>query len=140
MRLMIFRSLLTSLEKRTPMVEGVGIDIAEVSRIRKSIEDYGELFTGKVFTEAEKAYCVEKPSPYQHFAARFAAKEAFSKATGTGWDDNFSWQEVEVINEASGKPVLRLSGLTLRTFGHKRIFLSLSHSGDYVTAVVVIEG
>jgi holo-[acyl-carrier protein] synthase len=121
------------------MVEGVGIDIIEVSRIRKSIEDYGELFTDKVFTPAEKAYCSEKPSPYQHYAARFAAKEAFSKATGTGWDDTFSWQEVEVINEASGKPYLRLGGLTSKNFGKKRVFLSLSHSGDYVAAVVVIE-
>ncbi|MCL5020932.1 MAG: holo-ACP synthase [Bacteroidetes bacterium] len=121
------------------MVEGVGIDIAEVTRIRKSIEEYGDLFTDKVFTQAEKAYCLEKPLPYQHFAARFAAKEAFSKATGTGWDDSFSWQEVEVVNEPSGKPVLRLSGETLRTFGRKNVFLSLSHSGDHVAAVVVIE-
>ncbi len=122
------------------MVEGVGIDIIEVSRIRKSIEEYGDLFTDKVFTTAEKKYCLEKSFPYQHFAARFAAKEAFSKATGTGWDDSFSWQEVEVINEGSGKPYLRLGGLALRNFGEKSVFLSLSHSGDYVTAVVVIEG
>ena len=122
------------------MVEGVGIDIVEISRIQRSIEDYGDLFTRKVFTGEEKAYCSEKPFPYQHFAARFAAKEAFSKATGTGWDDSFSWQEVEVVNEASGKPNLRLSGLTLVNFGEKKVFLSLSHSGDYVTAVVVIEG
>lgn len=122
------------------MVEGVGIDIIEVSRIRKSIEDYGDLFTDKVFTRDEKAYCSDKPSPYQHFAARFAAKEAFSKATGTGWNESFSWQEVEVINEPSGKPYLRLGGLALRNFGKKKVFLSLSHSGDYVTAVVVIEG
>ncbi len=121
------------------MVEGVGIDIAEVTRMQKSIEEYGDLFTDKVFTRSEKAYCVEKPLPYQHFAARFAAKEAFSKATGTGWDDSFSWQEVEVVNEPSGKPVLRLSGQALQTFGHKKVFLSLSHSGDYVAAVVVIE-
>lgn len=122
------------------MVEGVGIDIVEISRIRRSIEDYGDLFTDKVFTVEEKAYCSEKPFPYQHFAARFAAKEAFSKATGTGWDDSFSWQEVEVVNEASGRPNLRLSGLALDNFGKKKVFLSLSHSGDYVTAVVVIEG
>ena len=122
------------------MVEGVGIDIIEVSRIQKSIEDYGELFTDKVFTREEKAYCSGKPFPYQHYAARFAAKEAFSKATGTGWDDTFSWQEVEVINEASGKPYLRLGGLALKNVGGKRVFLSLSHSGDYVAAVVVIEG
>lgn len=121
------------------MVEGVGIDIIEVSRIRRSIEEYGNLFTDKVFTNDEKQYCTEKPSPYQHFAARFAAKEAFSKATGTGWDDSFSWQEVEVTNESSGKPNLRLTGSALQNFGKKRIFLSLSHSGDYVTAVVVIE-
>lgn len=121
------------------MVEGVGIDITEVSRIRKSIEEYGDIFTDKIFTAAEKAYCLEKPLPFQHFAARFAAKEAFSKATGTGWDDSFSWQEVEVVNEPSGRPYLRLSGLALSKFGEKRVFLSLSHSGDHVAAVVVVE-
>ncbi|MFZ1080799.1 MAG: holo-ACP synthase [Candidatus Kryptoniota bacterium] len=122
------------------MVEGVGIDIVEVSRIQESIEDYGFLFTGKIFTSEEIKYCSNKPNPFQHYAARFAAKEAFSKATGTGWNSDFSWQEVEVANEKSGKPCLRLSGLSLGNFGGKKIFLSLSHSGDYVTAVVVIEG
>ncbi|MGO9481339.1 MAG: holo-ACP synthase [Candidatus Kryptoniota bacterium] len=121
------------------MVEGVGIDIIEVSKIQKSIQDYGPLFTGRIFTEEEVKYCSEKPNPFQHYAARFAAKEAFSKATGTGWNSDFSWQEVEVINEKSGKPWLQLSGLSLKKFGGKKIFLSLSHSGDYVTAVVVIE-
>jgi holo-[acyl-carrier protein] synthase len=122
------------------MVEGVGIDIIEVSRIRKSIEDYSVSFTGKIFTEDEVKYCSEKPNPFQHYAARFAAKEAFSKAAGTGWNSDFSWQEVEVVNEPSGKPRLRLTGASLKMFGQKRIFLSLSHSGDYVTAVVIIEG
>ncbi|MCL4511623.1 MAG: holo-ACP synthase [Bacteroidetes bacterium] len=121
------------------MVEGVGVDIIEVSRIQKSIEDYGALFMDKIFTSEEKAYCSAKPNPFQHYAARFAAKEAFSKATGTGWNSDFSWQEVEVINEKSGKPFFRLGGLALKSFGNKRIFLSLSHSGDYVVAVVVIE-
>lgn len=122
------------------MVEGVGIDIIEVGRIRKSIDEYGDLFTDKIFTRDEKKYCTEKPYPYQHYAARFAAKEAFSKAAGTGWDDSFSWHEVEVVNEQSGKPYLRLTGQALKNLRGKRIFLSLSHSGDYVTAVVVIEG
>lgn len=122
------------------MVEGVGIDIIEVSRIRKSIEDYGISFTAKIFTDEEVKYCSEKPNPFQHYAARFAAKEAFSKAAGTGWNSDFSWHEVEVINEPSGKPRLRLTGGSLKMFGQKRIFLSLSHSGDYVTAVVIIEG
>jgi holo-[acyl-carrier protein] synthase len=121
------------------MVEGVGIDIVEVSRIQKSIEDYGFLFTGKIFTKEEINYCMDKPNPYQHYAARFAAKEAFSKATGTGWNSDFSWQEVEVLNEKNGKPYLRLSGNCQRNFGTKKIFLSLSHSGDYVAAVVIIE-
>jgi holo-[acyl-carrier protein] synthase len=120
------------------VVEGVGIDIIEVSRIKMSIEDYGLLFTGKIFTPEEIKYCSDKPDPFQHYAARFAAKEAFSKATGTGWNSDFSWQDVEVLNEPSGKPCLRLSGFALKTFGKKKIFLSLSHSGDYVAAVVII--
>jgi len=121
------------------MVEGVGIDIIEVSRIKTSIEDYGSLFTDKIFTPDEIKYCSDKPNPFQHYAARFAAKEAFSKATGTGWNSNFSWQEVEVMNEPSGKPCFHLRGLALKSFGRKKIFLSLSHSGDYVAAVVIIE-
>ena len=121
------------------MVEGVGVDIVEVSRIKMSIEDYGSLFTDKIFTQEEIRYSADKPNPYQHYAARFAAKEAFSKATGTGWNSDFSWQEVEVMNESSGKPCLHLNGLALKTFGKKNIFLSLSHSGDYVVAVVIIE-
>ncbi len=123
---------------RWTMVEGVGIDIIEVSRIQKSIEEYGFLFTAKIFTDEEMKYCSDKPNPFQHYAARFAAKEAFSKATGTGWNTDFSWQEVEVINEKSGKPYLRLAGFALENFGRKKIFLSLSHSGDYVAAVVII--
>lgn len=121
------------------MVEGVGVDIIEVSRIKMSIEDYGSLFTDKIFTPEEKKYCADKPNPFQHYAARFAAKEAFSKATGTGWNSDFSWQEVEVVNEPSGKPCLHLNGLALKAFGGKKVFLSLSHSGDYVVAVVIIE-
>ena len=117
----------------------MGTDIIEVSRIRTSIESYGTFFTNKIFTFNEIKYCSDKPNPFQHFAARFAAKEAFSKATGTGWNSDFSWHEVEVINEPSGKPCLHLSGLALKNFGEKKVFLSLSHSGDYVAAVVIIE-
>jgi len=120
------------------VVEGVGIDIVEVGRIRTSIEDYGTLFVDRIFTGEEIKYCSDKPNPFQHYAARFAAKEAFSKATGTGWNSDFSWQEVEVTNEPSGRPCLRLNGSALRSFGMKKIFLSLSHSGDYVAAVVII--
>jgi len=120
------------------MVEGVGIDIIEVSRIKTNIDEYGSLFTGKIFTSEEIKYCSDKPNPFQHFAARFAAKEAFSKATGTGWNSDFSWQEVEVMNEPSGRPYLRLYGAAMKNFGNKKIFLSLSHSGDYVTAIVII--
>jgi holo-[acyl-carrier protein] synthase len=120
------------------VVEGVGIDIIEVSRIKMSIEDYGSPFTDKVFTPDEIEYCSEKPNPFQHYAARFAAKEAFSKAAGTGWNSDFSWQEVEVMNEPTGRPCLHLSGWALKNFGGKKVFLSLSHSGDYVAAVVII--
>lgn len=120
------------------MVEGVGIDIIEVSRIKMSIEDYGSPFTDRIFTPDEIEYCSDKPNPFQHYAARFAAKEAFSKAAGTGWNSDFSWQEVEVMNEPSGKPCLRLSGWAQKDFGRKKVFLSLSHSGDYVAAVVII--
>ncbi|MGC8595660.1 MAG: holo-ACP synthase [Candidatus Kryptoniota bacterium] len=122
------------------MVEGIGVDIVEVSRIKQSIEKYGPAFMDKIFTEEEKSYCSSKPNPYQHYAARFAAKEAFSKATATGWNSEFSWQEVQVANEESGKPFLKLSGKAAENFGKRKMFLSLSHSGDYVVAMVLLEG
>ncbi|MCZ7555558.1 MAG: holo-ACP synthase [Bacteroidia bacterium] len=118
---------------------GIGVDIEEIVRFEGLLGDWGGRFEKKVFTEDEIAYCRGKLIPAQHFAARFAAKEAFSKAIGTGWRGQFSWKDVEVCNDDNGKPSFRLHNSLADQFGQFNIHLSLSHSTAYVTAMVVVE-
>lgn len=123
------------------MIVGTGIDIAEPGRIAVAIEKERG-FRELVFSGDEIAYCEPKTSKYQHYAARFAAKEAFFKALGTGWKDNTAFNEVEVYHDAEGKPCIRLLGKTARTLQHlttSRFFVSLSHIPSLATAIVVIE-
>jgi holo-[acyl-carrier protein] synthase len=121
------------------MISGIGIDIVEIPRIRRMIEQWGAQFLDKVFTEEEQRYCLSRPDPAQHFAARFAAKEAFSKAIGTGWNLGWRWREVEIARQESGGAGLKLSGRTAVRFGTSSIHLSLSHAGDFAIAMVVLE-
>ena len=123
------------------MVEGVGIDMIEVERIKHNIEkDAG--FKELIFSLNEIIYCESKANKFEHFAARFAAKEAFFKALGTGWKEGTNFNEVEVMNNAEGKPELTLSGATKETLsalGFFKILVSLSHLKTLATAVVIIE-
>jgi holo-[acyl-carrier protein] synthase len=121
------------------MVRGIGVDIIEIDRIRKSIERTGAQFLEKIYTPSELEYCNAKAYRYQHFAARFAAKEALSKALATGWAGEFRWKHVEITNDPSGKPGITLHGSMREHLGTARIHLSMSHSESYVVAVVVIE-
>lgn len=121
------------------MIEGIGVDIIEIERIKTSIERFGETFLQKLFTDSEIAYCRAKKNPLQHFAARFAAKEAVSKALATGWAGEFQWKNVEVVNDPSGKPNVKLYGSTAEALQHSRVLLSLSHSDTSVVAFAVIE-
>ncbi len=118
-----------------------GTDIIEISRIKETIEKNGQLFLEKIYTENEIDYC-EKHSAakYQHYAARFAAKEAVSKFLGTGFVGEFDWREIEVVNNDFGKPEVILKGKALDVFnklGYKEINISLSHCKEYATSVVV---
>jgi len=121
------------------MIIGIGIDIIEISRIKKSIEKFGNHFLEKIFTPGEIEYCESKASKYQHYAARFSAKEAVSKAMSTGWNNEFSWQNIEVFNEPSGMPFIKLNG-KLESFlaDGKELKISMSHSQDYVNCVAII--
>ena len=93
------------------MIIGTGIDIIEVERIAIRVgRDNG--FKEFVFSKNEMSYCDAKASPFEHYAARFAAKEAFLKAVGRGWDSGLQWNEIEIVNESNGKPALRISGST----------------------------
>lgn len=121
------------------MIRGVGVDIIEIARIRRDIESLGPRFTEKLFTDGEIAYCSGKANPHQHFAARFAAKEAVSKALATGWAGEFRWKDVEVMNSPSGQPRIVLHGHIRKDLGNASIHLSLSHSGTHVVAMALIE-
>jgi holo-[acyl-carrier protein] synthase len=121
------------------MIRGIGVDIIEIGRIGAIIEEQGERFLAKVFTPAEILYCSSKHRPAQHFAARFAAKEATSKALATGWAGDFRWKEVELTNEPSGQPRLAFHGPLAGRLGRAIAHVSLSHSESHVVATVIIE-
>lgn len=124
------------------MVLGIGTDLAEVERIRNSIARYGDRFLQRVYTEAERAYALSKANSAERFAARFAAKEAGMKAIGTGWRRGVTWKDFEVVNERSGRPTLRLTGVAQRIAGElgaKRVSISLTHTAEMAFAVVILE-
>jgi holo-[acyl-carrier protein] synthase len=119
---------------------GIGTDITDVARIKRAYEDYGDRFLKRVFTQTEVDYCEGfGATKFVHYAARFAAKEAFSKAIGTGIRDGFSLHSVSIRNEASGKPVVELHGLMLERWGQYIVHVSLSHTADVALAVVILE-
>ena len=124
-----------------PMIFGVGTDIIEVDRVEQKLART-EGLKGKVFTETERAYCESKHRPALHYAARFAAKEAFLKAMGTGWSGGHKFDEIEIVNDPLGKPELFVHG-TVREFcgarGITRMSVSLSHVKEMATAVIVLE-
>ncbi len=125
------------------MIFGTGIDIVDISRFERFVRENNEPLFKRVFTEGERAYCAARRRSAQHYALRFAAKEAFVKALGTGIDHGISWRDMEVVNAPSGKPDLVLAGRAeeiFREHGLTRIFLSLSHDGSYAIASVILEG
>ena len=125
------------------MIVGMGVDMAEVARVREAMERHGERFLRRVFTPGEISYCRRFKDASERFAARFAVKEAAMKALGTGWRRGVSWQDFEVSNLPSGKPCLRLSGKALEichSLGGSCVLVSLTHTGAYALAQVIIEG
>src|SRR6266478_1151434 len=100
------------------MIVGTGIDIAEVPRIRQTIERHGERFLKRVFTEGEIQYCESKANRVERYAARFAAKEAGMKAIGTGWNHGVRWRDLEVARKPGGRPTLLLHGKAARSEEH----------------------
>ena len=124
------------------MIVGTGVDLAEVARIRASVERFGARFTGRIFTPAEIAYVERKANRYERYAARFAAKEAGMKAIGTGWKRGVTWQDFEVVNLPTGRPTLRLHGVASRVankLGVRNVSLSLTHTAELGMAHVILE-
>jgi holo-[acyl-carrier protein] synthase len=122
------------------MIYGIGHDIVECKRIEGSIQRLGDRFKNKIYTETEQKYCDSfKNKEYPHYAARFAAKEAFSKAIGTGLRDGFKFKEVGVVNKESGQPELILSGKTKEKYGHLKAHLTMSHTDNNAVANVILE-
>ena len=123
------------------MIFGIGTDIIEVSRIEKELSASKDLIEN-LFTEIEINYCESKRHKFQHYAARFAAKEAFFKALGTGWRYGMKYQEIEIENDELGKPEIKTSGEVKRFLDEKKIEkvnLSVSHLKELAVAVVIME-
>lgn len=124
------------------MIEGSGIDIVEIDRVKSAHQKWGESFLKKVFTEKELNYSFEKRYPYQHLAARFAAKEATLKAFGNGWENFVSLNLIEVSNDADGKPQILLNGDFKKLYADRKlskIIITMSHSRKFAVASCILE-
>jgi len=123
------------------VVIGLGIDIVEVRRIGRALQN-SDALAKKVFTQLELDYCLKKKNRFQHFAGRFAAKEAALKALGTGWQEGIRWKDVEVVPDELGKPELNFYRRAREVFeasGAKRALLTITHASEYAVAAVVLD-
>lgn len=124
------------------MIFGTGLDIIEIDRIKKSLERYSPRFENKVFTVGEINYCQSQADPGKHFAARFAVKEAVSKSLGTGISNDVGFKDIEVVNNESGKPIVKMAGrgkLLFEKLNLKSIHISISHDRHYAIAHAIAE-
>lgn len=124
-------------------VIGIGIDLVECKRIQHSLDRFGERFLNRVFTQGEIEYSNSMKFPARHLAARFAAKEAVSKAFGTGIGKAMGWRDIDVRKKESGEPYVVFSGQAdglARARGMKSVFITLSHTDEHAMACVVLQG
>ena len=125
------------------MILGVGIDIIEVARIALSYEKFGERFVNRILHADEIAYCLSHKNPAPFLAVRFAAKEAISKAFGTGISAQLGWRDMEIRRKESGEPFVVLHGpgqKLLEQRGGRAVLISLSHTQAHAAAVAILEG
>ena len=123
------------------MILGQGIDLVECGRIEESINRFGERFLDRLFLTSERDYCGKQKVPHRHFAARFAAKEAISKAFGTGIGEHLGWKDMEILRNESGEPKVTLHGKGLDLFQQKnglRVLISLTHTDNYAAATALL--
>ena len=124
------------------MIFGTGLDIIEIDRIKKSLAKYSPRFENKIFTDGEIHYCQLQADPGKHFAARFAVKEAVSKSLGTGINDEVGFKDIEVVNQTSGKPIVKMGGrgkILFEKLNLKFIHISISHDRHYAIAHAIAE-
>ncbi len=125
------------------MICGTGIDLVEIDRIEKILRRSGEKFTGRVYSEDEIEYCQKRARPATHFAARFAAKEAFLKSIGVGFAGKIALKDIEVLTDQQGKPYFNINDsmktILNRWGGTPVVHLSITHTGKNAAAVVVLE-
>ena len=124
------------------MIVGLGVDMEEISRLREVIKRHGKIFLERIFTPAEIAYCERHRDPVERYAARFAAKEATMKALGTGWGKGVRWRDIEVTRLPGGRPTIVLHGVAgkhAERMGARHISLSITHSGNFALAEVILE-
>ena len=124
------------------MIYGIGTDIVAIERFQRFIDSGNSALMERLFTPTERSRCEKRKDAASCLAARFAAKEAFLKALGSGLRDGLSWQDMEVLNNVLGKPELKLSGKAAELFqenGLTQVHLSLSHDGGNAIAMVVVE-
>jgi holo-[acyl-carrier protein] synthase len=124
-------------------IVGIGTDITECLRIGKMIDQHGDLFLRRVYTEREIAYCQARKRSLEHFAGRWAAKEAILKAIGTGWAKGICWTDLEVRNEAGGAPKVLVRGVAADVAAERgigEILVSISHTRAYATAYALALG
>ena len=122
---------------------GIGTDIIECLRIAQMIERHGELFINRVYTDLEIEYCAARKAATQHFAGRWAAKEAILKALGTGWSRGISWRDIEVLNDKHGAPqvTLRAGAREIsEQLGIRKMHVTISHCRCHAVAYAVAEG
>ncbi len=123
------------------MIFGIGTDIIDVKRVEKMVTR-GKQYLETIFTEKEMEYCEAKARKSEHYAARYAAKEAILKALGTGWRGGLAYSDVEIINEELGQPQVQVRGKVKNFFDHHQIqktLISLSHTKEIAIAVVILE-
>ena len=124
-------------------ISGIGVDLVECSRIQHSLDRFGDRFLRRVFTDGEIEYSMSMKFPARHLAARFAAKEAVSKAFGTGIGKAMGWRNIDIQKKPSGEPFLVLSGPAKELATRRRVtaaLVTLSHTEHHAVACVVLEG
>jgi holo-[acyl-carrier protein] synthase len=124
------------------VIVGLGVDMEEISRLREVIKRHGKIFLDRIFTPAEISYCERHRDPVERYAARFAAKEATMKALGTGWGKGVRWRDIEVTRMPGGRPTIVLHGVAgkhAERMGARHISLSITHSGNFALAEVILE-